>query len=524
MSKRSYMAVFGLVLGVWGLGSGVGGWADPKPQIPNPKPRSEALLEAITHTADFTSRRESSGNPDLDKNGDAKSIEPGQSLTLGELEGPGVITHFWCTISADDLFYGRSLVLRIYWDGLDKPSVEAPLGDFFGVGHGAWTSYTSMPVSVTSNGRAHTCYWRMPFRKSARVTVTNESNAFKCDSFYYYLDWQKSDLLSDDSTYFHAQYRQSAPAEPGDYTILEATGQGQYVGTVYSVHQMENGWFGEGDDRFYIDGEESPSLRGTGTEDYFNDAWGFRSFSTPFYGVPLFEGYFAGDRVSAYRWHLNDPVAFKRSLKVAIEHKGSIFTDQILELGGCIERQDWISSVAFWYQQPPAGSAQPWPPAKERIPPYKTIVANTLEVRGTPSQLLLKEKDDVIYMPAQGDGALDIDFSVSEQGTYTLQAVMLFAVMAGVYQPLMDGKPFGGPIDFCIGGMDHLPVSLDRHELSAGKHTLRFEGRGASPKMRAGAKPLFGLGISHLILLRLEDMKGFHEAMQKTLAEKMGVK
>ena len=98
--------------------------------------------------------------------------------------------------------------------------------------------------------------------------------------------------------------------EPGDYTILETTGAGQYVGTVYSVHQMDNGWFGEGDDRFYIDGEDLPSLRGTGTEDYFNDAWGFRSFWTPFYGVPLFDGYFAGDRVSAYRWHLNDPIAF----------------------------------------------------------------------------------------------------------------------------------------------------------------------------------------------------------------------
>ncbi|MCX5758432.1 MAG: DUF2961 domain-containing protein, partial [Candidatus Hydrogenedentes bacterium] len=251
---------------------------------------------------------------------------------------------------------------------------------------------------------------------------------------------------------------------------------------------------------------------------------GFRTFSTPFYGVPLLEGYFAGDRVSAYRWHLNDPIAFKKSLRVTIEHKGSIFTNEVLELGGFIERQDWISSVAFWYQQPPTAGAQPWPTAKERIPPYKIIAANTLEIRGKPSQLLLKEKDAVMYMPAQGDGALELDFSVPEQGTYVLQAAMVFAVMAGVYQPFMDGKPFGGPIDFCVEGMDHLPVWLDRHELSAGKHTLRFEGRGSSPKIRAAAKPLFGLGISHLILLRLEDMKGFHEATQKALAEKMGVK
>ncbi|MCX5758431.1 MAG: DUF2961 domain-containing protein, partial [Candidatus Hydrogenedentes bacterium] len=209
-----------------------------------------ALLDAVTHTPDFTSRRESSSAPDLDKNGDSKSIGPGQTITLGELEGPGVITHFWCTVGMYDPFYGRSLVVRIYWDGLGKPSVEAPLGDFFGVGHGAWTSYTSLPVSVTSNGRARTCYWRMPFRKSARVTVTNESDTIECDSFYYYLDWQKRDSLPEDSAYFHAEYRQATPAEPGDYTILETTGAGQYVGTVYSVHQMDNGWFGEGDDRF----------------------------------------------------------------------------------------------------------------------------------------------------------------------------------------------------------------------------------------------------------------------------------
>ncbi len=485
---------------------------------------ASALFDDLATMPDFTSRRESSSNADLYKNGDAKNIAPGQTLTLGELEGPGIITHIWCTVGMNDPFYGRSLVLRIYWDGLDKPSVEAPLGDFFGVGHGAWITYTSLPAAVTSNGRARTCYWRMPFRKSARVTLTNESEDIECDSFYYYLDWQKKDSLPEDTTYFHAQYRQATPAEPGDYTILETDGAGQYVGTVYSVHQMENGWFGEGDDRFYIDGEETPSLRGTGTEDYFNDAWGFRAFSTPYYGVPLFEGYFAGDRVTAYRWHLIDPVAFKKSLKVTIEHRGSIFSDDLLELGGFLERSDWISSVAFWYQQPPAGLDRPWPSARDRLPPYKTIETHALEVRGTPSQLLLKEKDGVMYMPAQGDGAIELDFEVAEKGVYTLQAIMLYSLIGSVYQPMIDGKAFGGPIDFNSVGMDRLPVSLDRHTLEAGKHTLRFEGRGSSPNMRAGTKPLFALGISHLILLRLEDMKGFRVEMEKALAEKAGIK
>lgn len=362
---------------------------------------AEPVADALAGLAvlpDFTSHRESSSNEDLDRNGDAKSIEPGQALVLGELQGPGVITHFWCTVSSDDLFYGRDLVLRIYWDGAEKPSVQSPLGDFFGIGHAAFADYASAPVCVNSHGRARTCYWRMPFRKSARVTVTNESDKHKCDSFYYYLDWQKHDKLPDNTGYFHAQYRQAFPAPPGDYTILQTTGRGQYVGAVYSVHQMENGWFGEGDDRFYIDGEEKPSLKGTGSEDYFCDAWGFRPFAAPYYGVPLWEGYFAGDRVSAYRWHIADPVAFQKSLTVSIEHKGSVFTEQMVELGSFSERSDWVSSVAFWYQSPAVG-LEPLPSAAERIPPYKIIAPSELESRSEPSMLLLKQKDAVTYLP-----------------------------------------------------------------------------------------------------------------------------
>jgi hypothetical protein len=192
----------------------------------------------------------------------------------------------------------------------------------------------------------------MPFRKSAKVTLTNEATDYGKVSFYYYLDWEKLPELPPEVLYFHARYRQAMPAQPGDYTILETHGTGHYVGTVYSAQQVKTGWFGEGDDRFYIDGEQVPSLRGTGTEDYFNDAWGFRQFATPFYGVSLWEGVFPGDRVTAYRWHVTDPVRFRKSLKVAIEHKGSIFTDAGVQVASSDERPDWLSSVALWYQTP----------------------------------------------------------------------------------------------------------------------------------------------------------------------------
>ena len=477
-------------------------------------------LDDLARAQNFTARRESSSNADLEKNGDSRRIAKGETLTLGVLEGPGVITHFWSTVSSDDPFYPRALVVRMYWDGADKPSVQVPLGDFFGVGHGALASYTSQPVSVTSNGRARTCYWRMPFKTAAKITVTNESDTYDCDSFYFYLDWRKCDTLPDDTVYFHAQYRQAAPATPGDYTLLETTGRGHYVGTVYSVHQVENGWFGEGDDRFWIDGEQTPSLRGTGTEDYFCDAWGFRSFATPYYGVPLFEGYFAGDRVTAYRWHLQDPVPFTKSLKVTIEHKGSVITDQMNELNSFYERPDWISSVAFWYQSPPSGFDQPLPPLAERVPPYRVIPASSLAVRAEPSVVLLKREREVVYLPAKPGAWIEFDFEAPEKGRYVLQAAMTHAVVGGIYQPVMDGKPFGAPLDLCVDGLDILWVRLDTHDLDAGKHTLRFEGRGVSPKMRMLAKPMYAFGLSSLVLLRLEDMAGYHEAMKKILEER----
>ncbi|GAG50381.1 unnamed protein product, partial [marine sediment metagenome] len=232
---------------------------------------------------------------------------------------------------------------------------------------------------------ARTCYWRMPFRKHIKVTVTNESPVYPVADFYYYLDWQQHESLPDDTTYFHAAYHQSMPAEKGHYTILDTKGAGHYVGTVYSVQQVELGWFGEGDDFIYIDGSETPQLRGTGTEDYFNDAWGFREFSTPFHGVSLYEGRHPGDRVTAYRWHIMDPITFKKSLRVMIEHRGSVMDETApvdeAKLVGSEERPDWVSSVGFWYQYPPATITEPLPPAEKRTAPYRVLPVGKLTHR-----------------------------------------------------------------------------------------------------------------------------------------------
>ncbi|MBX7257926.1 MAG: DUF2961 domain-containing protein [Candidatus Hydrogenedentes bacterium] len=478
---------------------------------------NQGTFENLTQLQDAQSRRESSAKKDLSKNMDNFPIEAGATLVLGDLEGPGVITHIWTTINAKDPFYERSLVLRVYYDGAEKPSVEAPLGDFFGVGNGIAADFASTPVANSAFGRARSCFWHMPFRQRAKVTLTNESPTYRVDSFYYNLDWQKRPSLPESTAYFHAHYRQEHPAKPGDYIVLDAKGRGHYVGTVYSVLQTQIGWFGEGDDRFYIDGEEYPSLSGTGTEDYFGDAWGFREFAYPNSGVPVFEGYMPGDRVTAYRWHLSDPIYFSKSLRFTMEHYGSLFSNDLKYLGQFYERPDWVSSVAFWYQWPAATFDEPIAPVAERIAPYRVLQPKDLTAKASTPFGLQKSEDAVGLMPLVPDAWLEVTFNIEQAGRYQIDAILMHSFVGGIYQVSLDGKPVGAPIDFFFDGEDSLRHRLDLHDLQPGDHVLKFEGKGSSPSIRTLAPRLCAMGLERLILLRLEDVAGYMEATTKAI-------
>jgi hypothetical protein len=297
------------------------------------------LLKDLGQPQDYRSRRVSS----YDRSGgnrDSIAIEPGKTAVLAEIDGPGAIHHIWTTIAAEP-FYGRKIVLRIYWDNERSPSVEAPIGDFFGVGHGLNRNFASLPIVCSSEGRARNAFWYMPFRKSCRITATNEG-ARAVDAFYYYIDYRELDGPAAGTPYFHAQYRQDFPPGKDNYLLLAAEGSGHYVGCDLSVLQRAMGWWGEGDDVFKVDGEVRPSLHGTGSEDYFSDAWGMREGQSLFYGCPLQEEDFqAGSKATVYRFHIPDPVPFKRSIEVTIEH------------GHADDRADFLSSVAYWYQTEP---------------------------------------------------------------------------------------------------------------------------------------------------------------------------
>jgi hypothetical protein len=331
---------------------------------------------AVPH--DYTQKRSSSYARD-GGNADFRAIAPGETLTVLDDSGPGVITHVWFTIASAEELHLKKLVLRIFWDAESTPSVESPVGDFFGLGLGEYFLYQSVPLSVGAD-KALNSFFVMPFQKHARITVTNEG-AKKVDAFYFNADYRAcARPLPTDLLYFHAQYRQAAPAkgwtsnwkENGDpkvnnrpnltgednYIWMEAKGRGQFAGVAMSVLQNQDRWWGEGDDMFFVDGELKPSINGTGSEDYFLGAWDFgsHSFAYGLYGAPVKGEEKVGGRYSVYRFHLDSPITFTKSFKATIEH------------GHANHRSDNFYSVAYWYQSEPHAPFPVLPDVAERLP------------------------------------------------------------------------------------------------------------------------------------------------------------
>ncbi len=335
-------------------------------------------VNSLPQAKDYVQHRASS----YDRSGgnaDYRTIAPGETLTLLDENGPGTISHVWITIASDDPHHLKALVLRMYWDGEAAPSVETPVGDFFGLGLGEYYLYQSLPLQVGSD-KALNSFFPMPFQKHARITVTNEG-AIKVGAFYFNIDYRAySKPLPADQLYFHAQYRQAAPATgwtnqwqtngdaqiegkknlngEGNYIWMEATGRGHYVGVTMSILQNQDNWWGEGDDMFFVDGETLPSINGTGSEDYFLGAWGFAggAFAYQLYGAPVKGPELAGSRTSVYRFHLDSPISFTRSLRATIEH------------GHANHRSDDFFSVAYWYQSEPHAAFPALPGLEQRIP------------------------------------------------------------------------------------------------------------------------------------------------------------
>ena len=317
------------------------------------------------------------GSPSL------KKVKSNETVTLAEIEGPGIIRHIWMTVAdrttEADCFVLRDLVLRMYWDGEETPSVEVPLGDFFCCGFAHECTVNSLPIVAVPN-RGLNSYFQMPFRKKAKITLENQ-HANDISDFFYQIDYGIFDEdFGQDIAYFHAQWRRERITQlQRDYVILDnVRGKGHYVGTYLALTTLERYWWGEGEVKFYIDGDEAyPTICGTGTEDYFGGSWSFarqengrtveQNYCTPYMGYPFYSArddkihnmYHNDDCMPMrgfYRWHIQDPICFDENLKVTIQQIGMGYR-------GLFERQDDVASVAYWYQSEPH---QPFAPLMDK--------------------------------------------------------------------------------------------------------------------------------------------------------------
>ena len=346
---------------------------------------AQFAISDLPRLGNYESRRASSFDPS-GGNGDYRSLKPGQTLALFEENGPAEIRHMWITMATREAYHLKKVVVRMYWDGERDPSVEAPIGDFFGLGLGTYTVFQSALLAVAPE-KALNAYFPMPFAKRGVVTVTNQG-AQEISDFYWNIDWVRLPSLPPDTAYFHAQYRQCAPCKgwykgnfysssfeearrdprwknksgEGNYVMLAAEGEGQLVGVTLSIFQNQWGGWNEGDEMIWIDGESDPRIHGTGGEDYFNGAWGFSSlYSYPLVGLTEFHGWEPGARFSHYRWHMEAPVRFHKSIRATIED------------GHANLRSDNFFSVAYWYQKEPHATFPVLPPPESRIPKFIAV-------------------------------------------------------------------------------------------------------------------------------------------------------
>jgi hypothetical protein len=469
-------------------------------------------LEDLIRVGAGRSAAVTSADPNPLSNADRiKIVAPGETRVLADIKGPGVIRHIWLTfnearpnwLEAAGSARPDEIVLRMYWDDAREPSVEAPIGDFFGAGFGLRRELKSIPVEV-EGGDAYNCFWLMPFFRRAVITITNESPAKNVRSFYYHIDYTREAALPEKTAYFCAQYRNEFPEKTGrDYLILDAEGEGQYVGTVMSIRSRSPFWFGEGDPKFYVDGDAKPTIQGTGTEDYFLMAWGLEEKQFPYFGCTYMSSGFEdlGTEYGLYRWHVMDPVRFTKSLRFEIEHTGWMSADETEsgKVEGNVEREDDMATVAFWYQVGQPKRFTTLPPLAARLLPNLDIViegqALIATAKHTPGVLELQKGYDwtgdgqLLFMPASEGPEIEVEFKVGKEEYRGLVLRFTYADDYGIYRVDLDGKNVRQPpddmagekiqeYDFYSKDLEVKDQYLGSFKLAPGTHTLRLECRG----------------------------------------------
>ncbi|HET7457529.1 MAG TPA: DUF2961 domain-containing protein [Gemmatimonadaceae bacterium] len=447
------------------------------------------------------------------RNGDFRRLAPGDTLTLVDHQGPGVVRRWWVTIAPrNSVAIQRQLIVRCWWDDEATPSVEVPVTDFFGVGFGQWREFQSLPLNMTSGG--YNSYWPMPFARHARITVENRS-ADTVGAFYYNVDVEALDRPpTDTALYFHAQFRRVTTVRGVPVTVLDAVGRGSYVGTVLAMQPRRSRamFFLEGNEQVVVDGDSAHAIVGTGTEDYFSSGWYFDTgpYSAAYHGAPIKDT--TSGRVSAYRWHIEDAIPFRRSLRFAIQHGGA----------NDAPGTDY-SSVAFWYQTHPHAPfpplpadllpAAPWTPTRiagmieaEGLMPTARVTAGELQV-----QDLSFEQDDsttwsdgrhLWWIFAKPGARLTLQLPAPAAGSYELVGYFTRATDYGDVRLSANGAPLS-PI---VRGYSPTvrptgPVSFGRVRLRAGANPVVVEIVGKDPRSEGKGGGYF-VGIDGFVLRR----------------------
>jgi len=433
-------------------------------------------------------------------------LAAGNSLVLADIKGSGTIKRLYIKVDSDDPVHLRSMVLRFYWDNSRDPCVECPLGDFFALGHGRYARVNSVPI-VTGHKRGMTCYFPMPFYKRALMVLVNEGRGIQ-NRIFYQIDYQKGPPAGG-AGLFHAQYAQGMMTRSdGNYVVAHAKGRGKYVGTVLSVVCGEDGAFWEGDEKFFIDGEEFPAVQGTGLDDYFGGAWGFeQGFSAHYFGTPVVDGTGKGSEFTGYRFHIRDPISFSKELILSIEHRGVRMMDG-RSLGVSSRREQYFS-VAYWYQTPSHKQFTAIPYVAERISGSRHHVreAEMLEVVEStedPISYDVLDGETVILFNADEEGdSLTFRTIVAVSGEYEIAGSFLRSRRGGIYSLTVNGTVLGPQQDFFNdrGGQGRDcrlvddKVLFGRITLQAGTAVLRFRVDGNN-ELSEG----FLLGIDNLSL------------------------
>jgi hypothetical protein len=440
-------------------------------------------------------------------NADARAVAPGQTITLLDHQGPGVIRRFWVTIAPRaEMHIHRQAILRMYWDDSKTPAVECPIGDFFGVGFGEQKDYTSLPLNEMSGG--YNCYWPMPFHKSARWTLENRSDK-RIDAFYYNIDYTAFDDSSpapqgfDQQKLFHAYWHRENPTTPDkNYTVLDVKGDGHVVGVALFMQARKPRGLGflEGDEMVYIDGREDPSsphktdFVGTGTEDFFSSGWYFDHgpYSAPYHGCVIKDETL--DRISAYRWYVEDAVPFNKSIRFTIEHGTNNNTEA-----------DY-SSVCYFYA---SGEVTPPPPLPANpadllpyIPPEPKHFPGAIEAESlhstaktTGGKATVQSMDmwpgqwsggrQIFWIDTKPGDSLTLSVPVKHAGEYQIIAHFTRAPDYGIITARINNGPESSPIDLYADKVEPSgAIPLGRAKLRPGKNTITLKITGKNDRSK----------------------------------------